>query len=299
MPSPPATIIQQTEGRSDHSERVPAQEISSWTTRKTWPEYLHRLFIGFRANDDISCWKAPPLKTPSSFSELINLVHELGKLPNWYRIPQIMACPELAGYHWRYAYNFSHYADGENDQRLFRRIVFASIRTKRPPLCAPDFFFYDSEAKARERARLFEHRGNIPGIRWNLCLQTKKYADHVDWPRFAEYTRSQLPTGDFLWSPSERSIISTVKTEHQINTPWNAILFVRSVVEISGYAETIKVRQEIVDFVREHGHDIGLPKRTPLKRKWSQEDRKLIVSTCNQHWIRWRENAERKLRERT
>ena len=304
MPSPPATIVQQTNGRSDDSERMPAQEITwfrqtSWTTKKTWPEYLHRSFIGFRANDDESCWKAPLLKNPSSFSELIKLVHELGQLPKWYQIPQIMACPELAGYHWRYAYNFSYESDRQDDQRLFQRIVFASILTKRPPLCAPDFFFYDSNAKARECARLLEHRGNIPGIRWNLCLQTKRYQDHVDWPRFVEYTRSQLPTGEFLWSSSEWSMNPMVRDEHQKNTPWNAILFARSVVEISGYAETIRVRQEIVDFVREHGHNISLPKRTLLKRKWSQEDRKLIVGTCNRYWIKWRENTERKLRERT
>jgi hypothetical protein len=303
MASPPATIVQQTDGKSEDSKMVLAQETtwfhqSSWTTKKTWPEYLHRTFIGFQANKDETCWKAPFLKNPGSFSELVKLVHELGKLPNWYQIPQIMACPELVGYHWRYAYNLSSEWARQNDQRLFRRIVFASIRTKRPPLCAPDFFFYDSGAKARERARLFDHRDNIPGIRWNLCLQTKRYNDHVDWPRFVEHTRSQLPTGEFLWSTSEWSTNPMDRDEHQKNTPWSTILFVRSVVEIQGYAETIRVRQEIVDFVRKHGYNISLPRRTPLKRKWSQEDRKLIVSTCNRYWVRWRENAERKLREK-
>jgi hypothetical protein len=75
-------------------------------------------------------------------------------------------------------------------------------------------------------------------------------------------------------------------------------LFVRSVVEIEGYAETIRVRQEIVDFVTALGHNITLPRRAPLTRKWSQDDRRPITGACHRYWIRWRENAERKLRER-
>jgi hypothetical protein len=195
-----------------------------------------------------------------------------------------MACPELSGYHWRHSYCFDR-ADHGDDQRLFRRIVFASIRTKRPPLCAPDVFFYDSDAKAFEVRSLFVLRGNIPGIRWNLGLQTKRMSDHVDWPRFVDYIRNELPTGEFLFCPSEWSMLAAFKDEHKKNTPWDKVLFARSVVEIAGHTNTVKVRQETFDFVSALGYDITLPRKSPLKRKWSQGDRDTIYKACYLYWI--------------
>jgi hypothetical protein len=285
MLPPLSRIIRRPHEKLDDSERGSIARFlqTAWTTKKIWPEYLHFT-----------------LKFPHSFSELVELAKRRnGVVPTWLRIPQIMTCPELSGYDWTYQYCRGSYSDHSlgDDQRLFRRIVLASVRTDRPPLCAPDFFFYDSDDKKRTLKMLFNRRDNIPGIRWNLSLQTKRPQDHVDWPRLVEHIQTQLPTGGFLFSPSEWSMTALGKDEHHKHTAWDTTLFVRSVVEIQGYAETIRVRQEIVDFVTALGRNITLP-RTPLTRKWSQDDRKLIVSACNQYWIKWRENAERKLRER-
>ena len=301
MPPPLSRIIRQPHEKLDDNERgsITRFRQTAWTTKKIWPECLHRSFIGFHMDMDEASGEAPLLKFPRSFSELVKLVNELdGEVPMWLQIPQIMACPELSGYGWDYPY-LGHSFDSVDlwgDQQLFERIVLASARTKRPPLCAPDFFFYDSVSK-NELERLFEYRGNIPGIRWNLGLQTKRRQDHEDWPRLVDYIRSQLPTGEFLFSPSEWALHPADEDEHQRSTAWDTTLFVRSVVEIEGYAETIRVRQEIVDFVTALGPNISLP-RTPLTRKWSEDDRKLIVGACHRYWIRWRENAERKLSER-
>src|ERR1700759_5494197 len=144
-------------------------------------------------------------------------------------------------------------------QLMFADIVYASLRSGRPPLCAPDFFFYSDKRKKACLLWMFNNRDKIPRIPWYCDIKTKKCEEHVDWPRFQQYVKETLPTGNWLFPPEK----------------WDKWWFARMVVEMN----RLDVREEIVQLVKDAGYQVKLPPRLRFhgsKRQWSRQDTQTI-----------------------
>jgi hypothetical protein len=222
---------------------------------------------------------------PWSFEELVALSMENGVLPDFWRIPHVMSFQEFQGYNWEFNANVSHFGNNQDlgsmnrsDQSQFSRIVGATIRTRRRPFVSPDYFFFRDQDRKSELLRMFECRGDIPNVKWDLFTHTKKIEHHPDWPMFLQFVKTRVPTGKFLFK-RERG-------------DWKWLC--RMIVE-DGY---LKVDQEIIEFVQLFGGKLRFPKLGLFRRtKWSADDLLEIKYVANQCWIRWRQEAEQELAE--
>jgi hypothetical protein len=228
------------------------------------------------------------LHRPQTFEKLVELVRKVG-LPLWTQIPYVMAFPELSGYTWRHNLIRSDFDGGKqsglhawiwDDQSMFSDIVYASVRTGRSPLYAPDFFFYSDERKKTRLRWMFNNREGITTVPWYCGIKTKKCEQHVDWPRFQQYVKEELPTGYWLFPPEK----------------WDKWWFGRMVVE----KNRLEVREEIVQLVNEAGYQVELPPKRLFdlsKRQWSKRDSQTIRTVAYKYWLEWRTNAEKKFEE--
>jgi hypothetical protein len=257
-----------------------------WKTRVSWIPVVESIVVQVvstkngKRHIEYPKWTTPP----QSFESLVELVRTTA-LPTWTQVPYVMAFPEFTGYIWlhRHFLRLSDMAEGpyppswlQWDQELFRSIVFASIRSGRPPLCAPDFFYYNDHRKKSVREWLFTYRKYITKVKWDYSVKTKKCEEHPDWPRFQLYVREELPTGSWLFPPEK----------------WNKYWLSRMVIE----KNQLEVREEIVQLMEEEGCHVELPRRR--KDRWSEQDCETIRAVASKYWLEWRANAENKLRNK-
>ncbi|KAF2422989.1 hypothetical protein EJ08DRAFT_701426 [Tothia fuscella] len=255
-------------------------EQRPWEVKNTVPSFIHAKvsFFALDSKNDRALW----IPIPTNFHDLVQILKDHSVMPRFYKIPHVMGFPEFAGYPWMH--RGPEHVDAESfrrsmweDQRMFHRIVFASYRTGRAPLCAPDYFYLSSEGRKMELCHLFRARHQIVDIEWESMIETKKPGDHVDWTPFCADIRSHLPMAEFLFEPPE---------------VWGKSWFARTVTET---AEAILVRAEVVDIVKAAGYEITAKKGWFGKQSWSLADGEVIRRVAFAHWIEWRERSERDL----
>ncbi|KAF2671073.1 hypothetical protein BT63DRAFT_423328 [Microthyrium microscopicum] len=235
---------------------------------------------------------------PSSFSDLVQIALLYRSYPLLDQVPHVMSFPEFTGYPWRHRWPIQHRTldtittDHIYDQILFQRIIRASFRTQKSPLCAPDYFFYSKESRQRELEEMFQNRGSIKeqGHKWNLSYTTTTPEQHADWWPFFDYVKKNIPTGEFLFEPY---------------VVWDKIWFARTIVETAEFP----VREEVLKFVTQlqdlpqRPSSTGIFKslrnwsrsKSDIKITWSEAEKELIEHAAMEVWTEWRQEAERKL----
>ncbi|KAF2670715.1 hypothetical protein BT63DRAFT_199664 [Microthyrium microscopicum] len=158
--------------------------------------------------DTVPIW----VDKPQTFEDLFQIIQNHSSYPYWHQVTHILAGPEFHGYPWqhRWPVDVDRYGmDLTIDQCLFQRIVRASFRTKRAPLCAPDYLFYSKTQKKWEIKSMFRNRGHIKGLRWTLDCDTKNQEQHPDWLIFCDYVKDNIPTGKFV--PCEHTSLNHLR----------------------------------------------------------------------------------------
>jgi hypothetical protein len=226
------------------------------------------------------------IKIPNSFAELMT-VFENPKYnpPVWYKVPGVMDFPEFAGYYWQHNRRGHTSSDLRNmmdaDQKLFHNILESACRVGKPPVCAPDYFYYTTKLKKAELKAMFQRRSMIPDIQWNLEPSSCKEENHEDWPVLIEYVQNNVWMGEFLLEPPK---------------VWDELWFARLVNETKS-REDIPVRKEIVKLVTDAGLPLTWPGRRGfrLRRKWTEGETSTIREAAEFIWSNWRARMEGEL----
>jgi hypothetical protein len=127
---------------------------------------------------------------------------------------------------------------------------------------------------------MFNNREKITTVPWYYGIKTKKCEQHVDWPRFQQYVKEELPTGYWLFPPKE----------------WDKWWFSRMVVE----KDRLEVRKEIVQLVNKARYQVELPPKRLFDlsdRQLSKRDSQTILTVAYKYWLEWRINAEKKFEQ--
>jgi hypothetical protein len=267
--------------RQGYGETRWSDEQPPWIVKDTIPDFVRTKRNLFaldricRSDPEKSAW----IPIPTNFHDVVQIFKDYGAMPMFYKIPHVMQFPEFVGYPWKH--RRQEIIDAGmfrrtmwEDQGIFYRIVFASYRTGRAPLSAPDYFYISNRDRKSELYYLFRSRTRIQGIGWNSSLETKKPEEHMDWKPFCEYIRSNLPTAEFLFDPQE---------------VWDEMWFARKISETD---VKILVREDIVNLVKAAGHEITEKKGWFGKLPWSIADEEVIRRVASAHWIEWRKKSE-------
>jgi hypothetical protein len=260
-----------------------------WIARRSGPEFTEHVretfpigLKGKKRGGPSVAW----IKIPTSFTELMTIFENPKyEHPVWYRVPGVMDFPEFAGYYWhhnRRGHTSCHLRRMmDADQKLFHNILASACRAGKPPVCAPDYFYYSAKLKKAELKTMFQRRCMITDIPWNLEPSSGKEDNHEDWPVLGEYVQNNVRMGGFLFDAPKA---------------WDELWFARLVMETKA-GEDIPVRREIVTLV----NDLKMPLTWPgrrgllLRRKWSEEDITVIRYAAEFIWSNWRAKVEGEL----
>lgn len=158
------------------SSKSTSKGIETWNTRvindpnSSFSETLSMVFEGKKNGKLVK--ETKPWVVPTSFAELLQSVRRM-YIPRWNRAPYVMSFPDFSGYSWRWRYQDYENRHLVEDQELFESIIKASIRTGRPPLCAPDCFLYPEARRPKFLSWMYHYRKSMfKGVEWSYSVET-------------------------------------------------------------------------------------------------------------------------------